>query len=114
MEIGLFADEGDVRLFLRKSRSHHLTPKGRLWEVAEGNLNFRDPRDMEGVDCEDGVFVLDWVVNEKPFAIALMDNGIEEMGSVLGTVTLCFVSVCFLTFWFRPPETKQEDEQVCT
>jgi hypothetical protein len=67
--------------------------------LANGTLNLRfpDALAMDNVEFEDGALVLDWVVNEKNFAIALMDNGIEEMGSVLGTVTLCFVSVCLLT-----------------
>jgi len=115
VEDHLFEDEGDVRLFLRKSHGHQLTPKGRLWELAEGILNFRNPdHPMDNVDCEDGAFVLDWVVSDKDFTIALMDNGIEEMGSVLGTVTRYFVSACLLTFWFRPSETEEEHEQVCT
>ena len=40
---------------------------------------------------EDGVLVLDWVENDKDFTIALMENGKEEVGHVVGTVTLCFV-----------------------
>ena len=49
---------------------------------------------MDNVKYEDGALVLDWVVNDNSFAIALMDNGTEEMGSVLGTVTL-FFRVCY-------------------
>ena len=46
---------------------------------------------MDKVDCEDGAFVLDWVVNDKDFSIALMDNGIEETGSVLGINMRCLI-----------------------
>lgn len=48
---------------------------------------------MDEVEYEDGALVLDWVVNGKDFAIALMDNGKEETGTVLGMITLCFVSI---------------------
>ncbi len=96
MEDKLFEDEGDVRIFLRKGQVHQLTPKGRLWELADGTFDLRFPGPaMNQVEYEDGAVVLDWVVNEKNFTIALMDNGKEEMGSVLGTVTECFVSVLF-------------------
>ena len=95
-EVKLFEDEGDVRIFLRKSHAHRFTPKGRLWELADGDFALRFPGPaMDKVEYEDGALVLDWVVNDKNFAIALMDNGKEEMGSVLGTVTACFVSVLF-------------------
>ena len=115
VEDKLFDTEGDVRIFLRKSHVHQLTPKGRLWELANGSLNlrFHDSPTMDKVEYEDGALVLDWVVKENSFAIALMDNGKEEIGSVLGTVTVCFVSNFFLTFWFRHPETGQEGGQVC-
>ena len=59
---------------------------------------------MENVEYEGGSLVLDWVVNDKGFAIALMDNGTEERGSVLGTVAP--FSVLLLTFWFRTPTTE--------
>ena len=100
VERGVFEAEGDVRIFLRKSYAHQLTPKGRLWELANGSLNlrFHDAATMDKVEFEDGALVLDWVVNEKNYAIALMDNGKEEMGSVLSTRTLCFASILFLTF----------------
>ena len=95
-EVKLFEDEGDVRLFLRKCHAHQLTPKGRLWELADSDFNLRFPGPaMDKVEYEDGALVLDWVVNDKNFAIALMDNGKEEMGSILGTVTACFVPVLF-------------------
>ena len=88
VEDKLFENEGDVRIFLRKSHVHQLTPKGRLWELADGTFNLRFPGPaMDQVEYEDGAVVLDWVVNDKNYAIALMDNGKEEMGSVLGTVT---------------------------
>ena len=51
---------------------------------------------MDKVECEDGAFVLDWVVSDKDFAIALMDNGIEETGSVLGTITQCLYNILVL------------------
>jgi len=99
VERNLFEEEGDVRIFLRKGRAHRLTPKGRLWELADGCLNLRlhDAPTMDKVEYEDGALVLDWVVNTQHFAIALIDNGEEEMGSVLGTITLCFgfVSIQF-------------------
>ena len=86
MDETVFEDEGNVHIFLRKHEAHQLTPKGRLWELADGTLNFRIPGPkIDKVECEDGALVLDWVVNDKNFAIALMDNGMEEMGSVLGT-----------------------------
>ena len=50
---------------------------------------------MDKVEYENGSLVLDWVVNETNFAVALMDNGKEEMGSVFGTVAVCSVSVLF-------------------
>ena len=88
MEEEVFEDEGNVYIFLRKHGAHQLTPKGRLWELADGTLNFRIPGPtMDKVEYEDGALVLDWVVNDKNFTIALMDNGIEEMGCVLGTNT---------------------------
>ncbi len=78
-------------IFLRKSRAHELTPKGRRWELANGSLKLRfpDAAAMDKVEFEDGALVLDWVVKEKNFAIALLDNGTEEMGSVLSTLTFC-------------------------
>ena len=84
----VFEAEGDVRIFLRKGHAHQLTPKGRLWELADGTLNLRlhDSLVMDKVEYEDGALVLDWVADVEHFAIALMDNGKEEMGSVLGTV----------------------------
>ena len=95
-EVKLFEDEGDVRIFLRKGRAHQLTPKGRLWELADGDFALRFPGSaMDKVEYEDGALVLDWVVNDKNFAIALMDNGKEEIGSVLGTVTAGFASILF-------------------
>jgi hypothetical protein len=116
VEDELFQDEEDVRIFLRKGHVHQLTPKGRLWELADGRLDLRFPGPaMDKVEYEDGAPVLDWVVNDKSFAIALMDNGKEEMGSVLGTVALHFASgFVLLTFWFRTPKTEQEEGQVCT
>jgi len=96
VEENLFEDEGDVRIFLRKHQIHQLTPKGRLWELADGTLDLRFPGTaMDNVECEDGAPVLDWVVNDKDFALALMDNGIEEMGSVLGANKRCFISAFF-------------------
>jgi len=96
VEDKLFKDEGNVHIFLRKGHAHQLTPKGRLWELADGTLDLRfsDPA-MDNVEHEDGALVLDWVVNDKNFAIALMDNGKEEWGCVLGTAMLCFDSVLF-------------------
>src|SRR5882757_2141203 len=80
-------EEGDIRIFLRKNHAHQLTPKGRLWELADGTLNLRIPGPTtDNVECEDGSLVLDWVVKDQDFAIALMDNGIEETGSVLSTI----------------------------
>jgi len=92
VERNLFKEEGDIRIFLRKGHAHQLTPKGRLWELADGCLNLRlhDAPTMDKVEYEDGALVLDYVVNTPQFAIALIDNGKEEMGSVLGTITLCF------------------------
>ncbi len=103
-------------MFLRKSHAHELTPKGRLWEFANGSLNlrFHDAATMDKVEFEDGALVLDWVVNEKNFAIALMDNGKDEMGSVLSTLTCVLWRFYFLTFWIRPPESGQEGGQECT
>ena len=96
VEDGLFDDEGDVHLFFRQNRAHQLTPKGRLWELADGSCNLRFPGPaMDQVEYEDGAVVLDWVVNDKIFTIALVDNGKEEIGYVLGTVTECSVSVLF-------------------
>jgi hypothetical protein len=40
---------------------------------------------MDKVERDDGALVLDLVVNEKDFVIALIDSGKEEMGTVLGT-----------------------------
>ncbi len=93
----VFKDGEDVSIFLRKGDAHQLTPKGRLWVLADGSLNlrFHDAPIMDKVEYENGSLVLDWVVNEKNFAIALMDNGEEEMGSVFGTVTVRSVSVLF-------------------
>ena len=93
----VFEDGGDVKIFLRKGDAHQLTPKGRLWELADGSLNlrFHDAATMEKVEYENGSLVLDWVVNETNFAIALMDNGKEELGSVFGIVTVCSASVLF-------------------
>ena len=97
VEDNLFDTEGDVYVFLRKSHAHQLTPKGRLWELAKGSLNlrFHDAPTMDKAEYEDGALVLDWVVKENSFAIALMDNGKEEIGSVLGIVTVCLVSKHF-------------------
>jgi len=115
VEEELFEDEGDVRIFLRKHQAHQLTPKGRLWELADGNLDLRfTGATMDKLECEDGALVLDWVVNDNNYMIALMDNGIEEMGSVVGMNTRYFISASLLTLWFRSPETEQEDEQMCT
>jgi hypothetical protein len=89
-----FEDEGDLHIFLRKHHAHELTPKGRLWEFAEGTLNLRFPEPaMEKFECQDGGFVLDWVVNENEFAIALMDDGREERGSVLGASKKMFYAI---------------------
>jgi hypothetical protein len=108
-----FEDEEDVRIFLRKKDAHQLTPKGRLWELAGGGLNFRCPGpEMDKVEREDGTLVVDWVVNDKDFAIALMDNGIEETGSVLGTSKQLLTLALFAHIWFRGPKTEQEEEQV--
>jgi len=94
--VKVFEREGGVRIFLRKIHAHRLTRKGRLWELADGRFSLRFPRPaMDDIEYEDGALVLDWVVNEKEFAIVLMDNGKEEMGSILGTSILCFVSVLF-------------------
>ena len=41
---------------------------------------------MDKVEYEDGAVVLDWVECAEDFAIALVDNGKEEIGSVLGTI----------------------------
>jgi hypothetical protein len=117
--------ERGVHIFLRKGHAHQLTPKGRLWELADGRLNLRlhDALTKQKVEYEDGALVLDWVANVESYAIALMDNGREEKGSVLGTSTPCFSSISNYYyyhyyfgshFWFRTPETEQEDEQVCT
>ena len=94
MGVNVFTREGDVRIFLRKNHAHQLTPKGRFWELADGRFSLRFPGPaMDEVEYEDGALVLDWVVNGKDFAIALMDNGKEETGTVLGMITLCFVSI---------------------
>jgi hypothetical protein len=94
--VNVFEREGSVRIFLRKLHAHRLTPTGRLWELADGRFSPRFPGPaMDNVEYEDGALVLDWVVNEKDFAITLMDNGQEEMGSVLGTGTQYFVSIFF-------------------
>jgi hypothetical protein len=91
-----------------------LTPKGRLWELAEGTLNLRFPESkMEEVECQDGAFVLDWVVNENDFAIALMDDGREELGSVLGAGQKMFYATLLVDSAFRCPEEEQEDESMC-
>ena len=83
----VFKDEGNIHIFLRKGHAHQLTPKGRLWELADGALNLRFPgRAMDKVEYEDGAPVLDWVECAEDFTIALVDNGKEEMGFVLGTV----------------------------
>ena len=96
VEDKLFEDEEDVYIFLRKGRAHQLTPKGRLWELADGFFNLRFPGTaLDNVEYEDGALVLDWVVNDKSFAIVLVDNGKEERGYVLGTFALYFVSVSF-------------------
>ena len=96
-EKNVFEDEGGVHIFLRKGHAHQLTPKGRLWELADGNLNLRygDAPAMDKVEYDDGALVLDWVVSDKDFVIVLMDNGKEEIGRVLGTVMLYFVSDLF-------------------
>ena len=96
MGVKVFERAGSVRIFLRKTHAHHLTRKGRLWELADGRFSLRFPGpSTDKAEYEDGALVLDWVVNEKEFAIVLMDNGKEEMGSILGTSILCFVSVLF-------------------
>jgi len=96
VEDELFEDEEGVRIFLRKGHAHQLTPKGRLWELADGTLDLRfSGPAMDKAEYEDGALVLDWVVNDKNFAIVLIDNGKEERGCVLGTVMLCFVSDLF-------------------
>ena len=96
MEEKLFKNEGDLYVFLRKGCGHQLTPKGRYWELAHGSLNLRFPGPaMANARYEAGALVLDWVVIGNNFAILLIDNGEEETGFVLGTVTMCFVSVLF-------------------
>ena len=96
MEEKLFEVEGDIYFFLRKGSVHQLTPKGRHWELAKGSLNLRSSGlAMDEVEYEDEALVLDWVVIENYFSIVLIYNGKEEMGFVLGTVTMCFVSVLF-------------------
>ena len=96
VEGNLFKDEGGVRIFLRKGHAHRLTPKGRLWELTDGSFNLRFPGTaLDNVEYEEGALVLDWVVNDKNFVIVLVDNGKEEMGHVLGTFALYFVSVSF-------------------
>ena len=107
-------EEGAICIFLRKHEAHQLTPKGRLWELADGDLNLRFPgTEMDNIECEDGAFVLDWVVNDKDFAIALMDNGIEETGSILGMIMRYVILNLFAHMWLRSPATEQEDEQMC-
>ena len=82
-----------VRIFLRKHDAHRLTQKGRLWKLAEGTFSLRFPEPLTNkLEYEDGALVLDCVENEKNFAIALMDNGEEELSSVFGTTTPHFVS----------------------
>ena len=64
--------------------------------MANGSFDLRFPGPaMDKVEYEDGALVLGWVVNETKFAIVLMDNGKEEMASVLGTVTVYLVSALF-------------------
>ena len=74
-----------VCAFLRKNHAHELTPKGRHWHLAQNRLNLRFPTsDISQFEREDGALVLDWVTHNDDFVIALMDNGMEEVGSVLG------------------------------
>ena len=110
----LFEDQEAVYLFLRKKHAHQLTPKGRLWELADPNLDLRlhNSPIMDKVEYEDGALVLDWVADAENFAIALMDNGKEEMGSVLGMTPAVSCIDCSRLL-LRPPETGWEDEQVC-
>lgn len=83
-----FENEGNVHTFLRKNHAHNLTPKGRLWELAWGGLNLRFPDpNINQFELEDGSLVFDWVTRNGAFVIALLDNGIEEMGCVLGTTS---------------------------
>ena len=96
VEEGLIGGEEDVRIFLRKHQAHHLTPKGRLWELADGTLDLRFPETTMGkVEYEDGALVLDWVASDNDFTIALIDDGIEEVGVVLGTKMRCFILALF-------------------
>jgi hypothetical protein len=105
VEEGHFEDEGDVRIFLRKHRAHKLTTKGRLWVLADGTLNLRSPEpEMKEVECQDGAFVLDWIVKENDFAIALMDDGREELGSVLGASKKCSMLLFLLTVHLDVPK----------
>jgi hypothetical protein len=84
VEDNIFEAEGGVRIFLRKKDAHQLTPTGRLWELADGSLNFRCPGpEMDKVEREDGALVLDWVVSDRDFAVVLIDDGTEEWGCIL-------------------------------
>lgn len=92
-----FENEGTVHTFLRKHHAHELTPKGRLWQLAQGWLNLRFPGlDISHFEWEDGSLVLDWVTRNDAFVVALLDNGIEEMGSVLGTTSNILYSIEFI------------------
>ena len=91
-----FDREAGVRIFLRKHHAHRLTQKGRLWKLAEGTFSLRFPEPLtDKLEYEDGALVLDYVVNEKNFAIALMDDGEEELSSVFGATTLYFALALF-------------------
>jgi hypothetical protein len=114
-EHSLFENEEDLRIYLRKSFGHQLTPKGRLWELADGTLNLRFPGSaMDQVEREDGAFVLDWVVRNEDFAIALMDNGIEETGSVFGTLMamFCIGFVCSHSDLDLPKQNRKKNKCV--
>jgi len=81
----IFENDGNVHPFLRKNYAHKLTAKGRFWQLAQGRLNLRFPdRDISQFETEDGGLVFDWLTHNDDFVIALMDNGMEEVGSVLG------------------------------
>jgi len=83
-----FENDGIVHTFLRKNHAHELTRKGRLWQLAEGRLNLRFPSpDISQFEWEDGSLGFDWVTHNDDFVIALMDNGKEEVASVLGTIS---------------------------
>ena len=81
----IFENDGIVHTFLRQNYAHELTAKGRFWKLAQGKLNLRFPgRDISRFEREDEGLVFDWVTHNDDFVIALMDNGMEEAGSVLG------------------------------